>query len=124
MTEAKAEEKNAQEAYGKMVAKAGEKRAEDSKSVTEKSAAKANLQESLEDEEDAKASSSKELAGTLQYIHALHGECDWLLKYFDVRKEARTEEIDALAKAKAVLSGADYSLLQTRTSRNRAFLAH
>merc|ERR1719359_773534 len=32
-------------------------------------------------------------------------ECDWLLQYFDVRKEARTSEIDALGKAKAVLSG-------------------
>ena len=32
-----------------------------------------------------------------------------LIKYFDMRKEARTSEIDALGKAKAVLSGADYS---------------
>ncbi len=42
--------------------------------------------------------------------------CDWLLKYYDVRKEARASEIDALGKAKAVLSGADYSLLQTATA--------
>ena len=31
-----------------------------------------------------------------------------------VRKEARAGEIDALKKAKAVLSGADYSLLQVK----------
>jgi len=34
-------------------------------------------------------------------------ECDWLLSNFQVRKEARSEEIDALKNAKAVLSGAD-----------------
>jgi len=32
-----------------------------------------------------------------------------LLQYFEVRKEARASEADSLGKAKAVLSGADYS---------------
>jgi len=35
-----------------------------------------------------------------------------LLKYFEVRKEARADEVQSLVDAKAVLSGADYSLLQ------------
>jgi len=35
------------------------------------------------------------------------------MQYFDVRKAARTDEIDSLGKAKDVLSGADYALLQT-----------
>ena len=48
-----------------------------------------------------------------EYIAKLHGDCDFLIENFDVRKEARASEIDALTKAKAVLSGADYSLLQT-----------
>merc|ERR1719213_1366812 len=42
----------------------------------------------------------------------LHGSCDFLLENFDIRKEARASEIDALKKAKAVLSGADYSFMQ------------
>lgn len=64
-------------------------------------------------EQETKAATEKELMQTLEYIHALHGECDWLLKFFDARTEARTGEIEALGKAKAVLSGADYALLQT-----------
>jgi len=52
----------------------------------------------------------KALMGVDKYIMDLHGECDWLLKYFDVRHEARTNEIDSLKKAKDVLNGADYSL--------------
>merc|ERR1712203_504261 len=54
-----------------------------------------------------------------KYIAPLHAECDWLLKYFDVRKEARASEMDALGKAKAVLSGADFSFLQTSVRRLR-----
>merc|ERR1712238_36457 len=53
-------------------------------------------------------------AGTDKNMASLHAECDWLLKYFDARKEARAGEVDSLTKAKAVLSGADYSLVQTR----------
>lgn len=37
---------------------------------------------------------------------ALHQECDWLLKNYDARVEARAAEIDALFNAKAILSGA------------------
>ena len=44
-----------------------------------------------------------------------------LLQYFGVRKEARTSEIDALGKAKAVLSGADFSFVQMKTVK---FLRH
>jgi len=40
-------------------------------------------------------------------IAALHGECDFLLKYFTQRSEAMTTEKEALAKAIAVLSGSN-----------------
>jgi len=46
---------------------------------------------------------------TEKFIGGLHADCDWLLKYYEMRKEARTNEIDAMAKAKDVLNGADYS---------------
>merc|ERR1719453_1282819 len=93
------------------------KRADDSKALADKEATLADMQASLQASQENKASTSKELAATLQYIQSLHNECDWLLQYFDVRKEARTSEIDALGKAKAVLSGADYSLVQTKAHR-------
>jgi septal ring factor EnvC (AmiA/AmiB activator) len=35
----------------------------------------------------------------------LHGECDYILKNFEVRQEAQAQEIDALREAKAILSG-------------------
>merc|ERR1719331_1792909 len=110
MTVAETEEKDAQGDYEQMMKDSAEKRAEDSKNLADKEAALAVMQASLQKSTDDHASTTKELGATLSYIQSLHAECDWLLQYFDVRKEARTSEIDALGKAKAVLSGADYSL--------------
>merc|ERR1719238_739544 len=53
-----------------------------------------------------------ELEALNKEIAALHNNCDFLEKNYDVRKTARGNEIDALGKAKAVLSGADYSFIQ------------
>ena len=117
MTEAKTEEKNAQSDYEEMMADSAEKRTTDSKSLANKEAAKADLEVDIENHETEKGAATKELLATAKYEQQLHAECDWLIKYFDVRKEARTGEIDSLTKAKAVLSGADYSLLQTATLR-------
>jgi len=114
MTVAQTEEKDAQGDYEQMMTDSAAKRAEDSKTLGNKEATLADLQAALEKDTEAKASATAELGATLQYIQSLHNECDWLLQYFEVRKEARTSEIDALGKAKAVLSGADFSLVQTK----------
>jgi hypothetical protein len=121
MQESEVEEKDAKADYASMMKDSADKRAQDSSSLVEKEAAKADLEAALEGHKESKAGAGKELMGTEGYISSLHAECDWLLKYFDVRKSARDEEIDNLGKAKAVLSGADYSLLQT--ARSRGFLA-
>merc|ERR1719327_1280803 len=93
---------------------AAEKRALDTKTVTDKEAAKAQMESDLETAKEEKTATTKELMATAEYISSLHAECDWLLQYFDVRKEARDGEIDSLKNAKAVLSGADFSLLQVK----------
>jgi len=114
MTEAEAIEKDAQGDYEQMTADSANKRAEDSKTLTDKEGALAQLGEMLDSQTSEQTSTGKTLDATNSYIASLHAECDWLVKYFDMRKEARTNEIDALEKAKAVLSGADFSLVQTK----------
>jgi len=121
MTEAETEEKLSQEEYEELMADSSAKRAADSKSITAKEGEKAATEKALTDDEAEHSSTVKELMATHEYIGSLHGECDWLIKYFDVRKEARAGEIDSLKKAKAVLSGADFSLVQTQS---RKFLRH
>merc|ERR550537_1991781 len=115
------EEKDAQKDYESFMSDASDKRALDTKAITDKEAAKAEEETSLQSNTDTKKSKTIEAMETAKYIAGLHEECDWLLKYYEERKSARTGEIDALGKAKAVLSGADYSLVQTASSRLRGF---
>merc|ERR1712013_936027 len=115
MTEGTADEKNAQADYETMTKEAAAKRTTDSQSLTSKGAAKADLEGELQAHTDARSGAAKELMATEKYIASLHAECDWLVQYFDARKDARDSEIDSLGKAKAVLNGADYSLVQTHS---------
>jgi len=118
MTVAEAEEKDAQADYEKMTSDSAEKRAMDSKSISEKEGVKADTEAALGKHKEELKSNKKEALATIEVIQATHGECDWLLQNFDVRKAARSNEIGAMTKAKAVLSGADYSLLQQRSMRS------
>jgi len=106
-------EKDAQGEYEEMTLDASEKRAANSKSIAEKTGVKANLELELQKAKDDKMAGGKELFATKEYLSQIHDDCDWLLEKYEMRKEARANEVDALKKAKAVLSGADYSLLQT-----------
>jgi len=108
LTEAATEEKNAQEEYDKMVADAKADRVGLSKSVKDKSAAKADTMADLGELTAVKKSTAAELMATEKTLGNLHAECDWLVKYYSVRESARTGEIEALVNAKAVLSGASY----------------
>jgi len=117
MTEAETTEKDAQADYETAMKDAAEKRTADSKLLSEKESIKAETEADLEAKTEEKIATSAELMSTMKYISSLHMECDWLLKYFDVRKEVRANEIDALGKAKAVLNGADFSFLQSKVQR-------
>merc|ERR550525_2125143 len=107
ITESKTEEENAQEEYETLIADSGEKRRMDSKSLSDKESAKADLEKSLQQMAAEEKTTKFEVMATAETLKDLHLECDWLLNNFEARKEARTGEIDALKKAKAVLSGAD-----------------
>merc|ERR1711948_1457 len=112
MTEATTEEKDAQADYEQLMKHSAAKRTMDSDALAEKGLCKADTEAELQAHESHKAAEGKDLMATTKYISSLHAECDWLLQYFDVRKEARAEEVDSLQRAKAVLSGSDFSLIQ------------
>jgi len=107
ITESKTEEKNAQEEYETLIADSGEKRRMDSKSLSDKESAKADLEKALQQMAKEEKTTKFEVMATAETLKDLHLECDWLLNNFEARKEARNGEMDALKKAKAVLSGAE-----------------
>merc|ERR1712032_1571618 len=117
MQEMDVEEKDAQAEYEKFTKEAAAKRVTDSKSITDKEGAKADAEATVEKETAERGNKMKELFATMEFLKSLHADCDWLLQNFDVRKEARAGEVDSLKKAKAVLSGADFSFVQKTSSK-------
>jgi len=109
MTESETDEKDAQADYESFMSDAKNKRATDSKSISDKEGVKADLEARLQDMGKEKKSTQMEAMATAETLKDLHLECDWLISNFEARKSARAGEVDSLKKAKAVLSGADYS---------------
>merc|ERR1719383_450047 len=119
MQSATVEEADAQAEYETMMAESAEKRSSDSKALADKESAKADLESEALQLQEEQTATMKEVLGAAEILKNLHLECDWLVSNFEVRKQARAGEVDALKKAKAVLSGADYSLIQTGRSNLR-----
>jgi len=113
ITEIEVEEKENQAEYESLLEESAAKRASDAKSIEDKESAKADLEATLITDGEQKAAKMKEAMNTAKFLSEVHGDCDWLLSNFDARKQARAGEVDALKKGKAVLSGADYSLVQS-----------
>lgn len=112
MAEMDVEEKNAQSEYETLMTDSQAKRAQDSQSIADKEGSKAEMEARLQKMGGEHKATSTEAYATATTIKDLHMECDWLLSSFQARQEARAGEVDSLKNAKAVLSGADYALIE------------
>jgi len=101
-------EQKAQEAYGSFVQDAKTSIEADRKSIEQKTAEVAEAKSAKSETEAAQLANDEELATLSDLLKAHHLECDYLLKYFDVRQQARQEEMDSIKDAKAIISGADF----------------
>merc|ERR1719421_2625461 len=63
---------------------------------------------SISKKEEELASKEAELIGLKKYNSELHSSCDYVVKNYSIRQEARGQEIDALGQAKAILQGATF----------------
>jgi len=107
VTENETNEKLAQKEYEEFIEDAADKRAGNARSISDKEGNKVELEaNSLKLQGDRKGKMAESMA-KMEAIQGLHSECDWLVKNYDVRKQARASEIENLSSAKAVLSGAD-----------------
>jgi len=106
---AEVEEKNAQADYEKLMDDSSTMRADNSKMLGDKEAAKADAAAAVQSYSDSVVAFSKKLRGTMEQLSSLHKDCDWLLQNHGTRKEARSDEIDALGKAKATQRCFSYS---------------
>jgi len=75
-------------------------------SIEEKTKTKAKASADKESASAQKGNNEDRLESLEEYNADMHKDCDYVMKNFDIRQKARLEEIEALAQAKAVLSGA------------------
>lgn len=109
LAESQFDEKTAQSDYTGFMTASQEKRAQDSKSMADQAAGKADLGEKLTAAKESQALTMKELENIHGTISGLHSACDFIIKNFEYRASARAAEMEGLKNAKAVLSGASYA---------------
>jgi uncharacterized small protein (DUF1192 family) len=79
-----------------------------SKEVVNKSAQMAQADaDKVQASDDLKATIN-DLLTLGEYNQELHKKCDFLVKNFDLRQQSRTQEMEALAQAKAIFQGAKF----------------
>merc|ERR1719152_496427 len=109
ITEAEYEEKTSQKDYERLMSDSQATRSQDAASITDKEAAKADMDTAVEETKAKLDAQQASLADIKQYILQLHANCDFIIENYDLRKAARENELTSLANAKSVLSGANFS---------------
>merc|ERR1719161_1042642 len=109
LTEMKTDEKYAQKEYVELMGDSQESRATDLKTMTATTGEKAELEGSLTEAKESQMLTLEQSQNVISTIAKLHGSCDFIIKNFELRLNARTAEIEGLKTAKAVLAGANFS---------------
>jgi len=103
------DEQKSQQDYAAFVASTKESIEADRAAIEEKESQKASAESLKAETEEARLANKVELEKLAELLKAHHLDCDFVLKFFDLRQKARAEEMDAIKDAKAILSGANFS---------------
>jgi len=106
MGESKKAESEAQAAYEELVADTNDSTKSLTKTVLTKTDVKVEAKKDLMQKNLDLKETGKELERLAATDGDLHKDCDYVLKNFGVRQQARSEEIESLKQAKSILSGA------------------
>jgi len=112
------EENDAQAEFDKYMEDTSAAKTAKKEDITSMEAAVSRLEETLQDQKTVHSETQDEMDSVVAKEHALHAECDFLLENYEEIKKARTDEIESIKNAIAILSGADFgkqeSFLQRR----------
>lgn len=101
-----ADEQSAQNSYSQFAADTTATMEANRASITEKTVLVEEYAATKSQTNEAISYNTEAIAKLDDSLHAIHTDCDFLLKYFDVRQQARKEEMASIVEAKAILSGA------------------
>jgi len=102
------DEQKAQEQYGAYAQDTTNSIEANREAIAQRQEELASAEASKSETEEAQAANEEELETLAALMKSIHLDCDFLLKYFDVRQTARKEELDSIAEAKAIISGANF----------------
>merc|ERR1719161_1390200 len=103
--EATTSERDAQRSYEDFMQDSNKGIDQRLRTITNKTEEKAKADEEKTMAEGDHAQAMQALESLNNYKNQLHDDCDFILRNFEVRQEARAQEMDALGQAKAILSG-------------------
>lgn len=106
-----ATENEAQQAYEEFVKTMNESNEAESNSILDKQGQTADAEQAKADADNDLAATMTELENLAAKTAELHKQCDFLLKNFDIRVQARLDTIKALQNAIGALKGADMQTL-------------
>jgi len=113
-TEAVQAEKDAQTAYETFAKNTNDAVEKAEQTIVDKTAIKASKEQDKVASEGDLSTTMTELEELSNAAAALHKDCDFVIRNFEVRQTARDEEVEALRQAKSILSGANFGFLQRK----------
>lgn len=102
------DETDAQTAYAELVRDTTNSIETARKAIAEKEKVKASAKSEKGETQEAQTANKGEIEQLTKLLQGTHQSCDFLLKFFDMRQKARSEEMDAIGEATSILSGANY----------------
>jgi len=108
--ELQTDENAAQKRYGEFVSSTAASIEAARGSIAEKEKQVAETESALSETKEGQLANKASLENLATLLTALHADCDFVMKYFKLRQEARQQEMDSIKEAKAILSGADFGL--------------
>jgi len=101
------DEQHAEKAYASIVNDAAASIEANNAAIIEKTKFAEDTNGDMSSTKAALLENGDEASHLRDMLKGMHLDCDFLLQYYDVRQKSRAEELDAIADAKAILSGAN-----------------
>jgi chromosome segregation ATPase len=107
--ELNADEQQSQADYGEFVSTTTASVQADREAIAEKEEQLASAKSEKSETEESQMANQGSLDKLADLLTGIHNQCDFVLKYFDIRQKSRSEEMEAIEEAKAILSGANFA---------------
>jgi len=108
-TEMQSDENSAQSDYAANVAATTAAIEAGRQAIAEKETQSADAKAEKSETEESQSANAQSLASLNELLNGIHNQCDYIIKYFDIRQKSRAEEVDSIEEAKAILSGANFA---------------